>query len=311
MNNIESDKARDRSRYLFRGISNWLFILWNILLYALGMGIAKYLGITLDWRLSGFGLVWILCITIGSYYINRYFLLEKETYTRNSEEQNKNDNQREDIRLPRQINLWVGGSILTIAASITVVIMRYIQQDPVVLTLMVLIFLGTFLQNLPPYRLAYSGYGELILAIVFSILIPGISYIFKSGEMHRLVAMSTFPLAFFYLSMALVNGLEMYSSDLRYSRNSLLIRMGWQKGIVFHNILILCGFLLLGIAALFGMPIGIVLPTFLILPLGIYQVRMIIRIGEGVKPNWSILRLNAIAIYGLVAYLLTYAYWMR
>jgi len=124
--NMESDKARKSTRYIIRGISNWLFILWAILLYALGMGIAKYLGITLDWRLSGFGLIWIITITIGSYFINRYFHLEKEIYSINSVKQNKNENQEGKNNLPRQFNLWVGGSILTIAASVTVVIMRYI-----------------------------------------------------------------------------------------------------------------------------------------------------------------------------------------
>jgi 1,4-dihydroxy-2-naphthoate octaprenyltransferase len=189
--------------------------------------------------------------------------------------------------------------------------MRYVEQDPVILFLMLLIFLGTFFQNIPPLRLAWSGYGELVLAIVYSNLVPGISFFFQSGEMHRLLAMSTFPLAFFYLSMAIINGLEMYSIDLRNAKDSLLIRMGWQRGMMFHNIILLCGFLLLGITAIFGMPIGIILPTFLLLPLGVYQVRMIIRIGDGLKPNWAMLRLNSMAIFGLTAYLLTYAYWTR
>jgi hypothetical protein len=45
------------------------------------------------------------------------------------------------------------------------------------------------------------------------------------------------------------------------------------------------------------------------LPLGALQVWQIRRIAGGAKPNWLGLTLNATAIFGGMAYLITLAFW--
>jgi len=89
------------------------------------------------------------------------------------------------------------------------------------------------------------------------------------------------------------------------------VRVGWQSGMVLHNLLILTAFLLLALAAVFGLPWFIALPAFLPMPLGLLQIWQMRRIADGMKPNWTALTLNALALFAACAYMITFSYWMN
>jgi 1,4-dihydroxy-2-naphthoate octaprenyltransferase len=91
----------------------------------------------------------------------------------------------------------------------------------------------------------------------------------------------------------------------------LMIRAGWENGMLFHNLSILSAYILLGLAAILGMPIALAWPAFLTLPLGLFQIRAVNRIAAGNKPNWLNLSLMAVALLGLTTYLLAFGYWTR
>jgi hypothetical protein len=80
---------------------------------------------------------------------------------------------------------------------------------------------------------------------------------------------------------------------------------------ILHNLVILAAYLILGFAALFGLPLSIALPGFLTLPLGIFQIWMMNRIASGARPNWTALTFTAAALVGVTTYLLTFAFWTR
>lgn len=111
--------------------------------------------------------------------------------------------------------------------------------------------------------------------------------------------------------MLLALQIPAYAADTKYSRRTLMIRMGWQRGMVFHNILILTSFLLLVMAALWGFPWSITWPALLPLPLGLYQIFQMRAIANGVKPNYRALTAGALALFAAMAYLLTFAFWMN
>jgi 1,4-dihydroxy-2-naphthoate octaprenyltransferase len=130
-------------------------------------------------------------------------------------------------------------------------------------------------------------------------------------ELHRLLAMATFPLTLLHLAMMLAFELPDYATDLKYGKRTLMVRAGWQRGMLLHNILVLSGFALLGLAAIMGLPTWIALPTFFVLPVGLLQIWQMIRIEQGSKPNWTLLTLAAVTSFGLTAYLLVFGFWTR
>ena len=103
-----------------------------------------------------------------------------------------------------------------------------------------------------------------------------------------------------------------WAANLRGTiQKPIIIRIGWQAAMLAHNILVLGSFVILGIAFVFGLPFRIVWPVLFVLPVGVFQVWMMNRIGEGAKPNWNLLVLVALSSFGLTTYILTFAFWIN
>jgi 1,4-dihydroxy-2-naphthoate octaprenyltransferase len=176
---------------------------------------------------------------------------------------------------------------------------------------MLILLAGALLLALPPARLVLRGYGEITTALLVSNLIPALAYLFQTGELHRLLAMTTFPLTFLYLAMTLAYELPGYGADVKFDQQTLMVRLGWESGMRLHNLFLLSAYLILGFAMLLGLPIPLGIPGFLTFPLAAFQVYLMVRIAAGTKPNWRVLLFVGAAIYWLTAYLLMFALWTR
>jgi 1,4-dihydroxy-2-naphthoate octaprenyltransferase len=161
----------------------------------------------------------------------------------------------------------------------------------------------------PPLRLAYSGYGELIQAIGVANLFPALGYLLQVGDLHNLLALMTFPLTFLVLASLLARSLQRYMEDLRRERQTMLVRVGWERGMTLHNALIAMAYLALVIAVFAGLPRNLALPAFLSLPVAVYQIWQMNNIAQGVKPRWRLLAWTALASAGLAAYFMAFALW--
>ena len=300
-----------KSLRLFIQLSRPIYILIAILFYMLGVGIAHYLTGQVDWSSYVLGLVWIVLLLLGFQYLSEFFYVDSGY-----------DNQKWWFtpfsggsgsigpgKLMRQVALWAGLVCLTLAAYITVLIYQH-QKPPVHTTLMLLLmFVGEFVFTIPPLRLVTSGYGELTLSIIMAGWIPAMAFSLQGHEIHRILFMVSFPLATLYLGMLLALEFPSYASDITHGRKPVLVRIGWQRGMVLHNILILGSFVIFGVAFISGLPLSIGWPVLLILPLGVFQIWMMLRIADGEKPKWNLLILIAISTFGLTAYLLTFSFW--
>jgi 1,4-dihydroxy-2-naphthoate octaprenyltransferase len=212
-------------------------------------------------------------------------------------------------KLSRQVALWAGLTCLAITASLTVLIIHFLAAGLIVILLFGLILIAELLFALPPFRLVYSGYGELIMSIIFAGLIPAIAFLLQGHDFHRLLVMVAFPLTTLHIAMLLALEFPDYASDLKYGKRPILIRIGWQRGMTIHNILVLGSFVILGLAFVFGLPLSIGWPVILVLPIGLFQIWMMNRIADGAKPNWNLLVLVAVSTFGLTAYFMTFAFW--
>jgi hypothetical protein len=62
---------------------------------------------------------------------------------------------------------------------------------------------------------------------------------------------------------------------------------------------------------MFDFPLSVALPALLSLPLGLFQIWYLNRIAAGAKPNWNLLGVLAVIVFGVTAYLLTFSLWTR
>ena len=299
---------------LFFRLSRPVFLLGGALQYFLGLGIADFLGITLDMNIAMLGLFLVLSIQLSTQYLNEYYDAPLDQYNENrtlftggsgvlgDDDENK---------LPRSVAQYAAVITLTAAAILAFYLLRSNALSPAAGVILVLAFLGSFFYSVPPVRLSFSGYGELTTSIIVANLVPIFAFLLQTGETHRLLAMATFPLTFLHMAMLVAFALPDYGVDMKYRKTNLAVRMGWENAMNFHNIFILAGFAVLGLATSFGLPSGIALPAFLPLILGLLQIWYMRRIASGLKPNWRALTLSAVILFASTSYLLAFAFWTR
>lgn len=296
---------------LFVKLSRPLPILGACLTFGLGTGIARYLGAPVDWGVYLLGQGWVTLLQLSMHTLGDYFAHPADV----ANERRTPFSERSDAlgpgKLPRSLALWVGVSCLSIAASLTVLLLRIAGTSPSIYLMMSLIFLGVLSYSIPPLKLASSGYGELLMSILIANLVPALAYLLQASAWSRLLPMTTFPLLLLHMAMMIAFEFPDYATDSKYQKSTLLVRSGWQRGMLLHNFLLLGGFVLLGVAWALGLPYAIVLPAMIVLPVAVFQVWMMNRIENGAPPNWLLFTVAAAAIFGLTAYLLAYSFWMR
>jgi 1,4-dihydroxy-2-naphthoate octaprenyltransferase len=287
-----------------------LTILGGVLFYALGVGISHYLGNPIDWGLVFLGQIWVTTYQLGSHFLTAFFHLPSNQGDK-SKLRISSDGDENPKFIRRDLILSAAFTAYGAAAMLAFLTLRTKEVSGVAFVIMFLMTLGAVSFAVPPFQLVKSGYGELVQSITMANLIPGLAFVLQTGEIHRLVAMSTFPLTLLHVSSVLALQFPEYAFNLRRENTTLLTRLGWERGMLLHNILILSSFLLFGLAMLFGLSMRVTLPIFFVLPLGLFQIWYMVRIASGIKPNWRLLRFTAILTFGLSTYLIAFSYWIR
>ncbi len=294
---------------LFLRMSRPIFIIGVMILYALGVSIARYLGIVISWETYIYGQLWVTILQLSTQYLNEYFNSPADIKNPNRTALTGGSGVLGPGKLPRRTALFAALTCLAILASITVLIIANINLTVVTIFIMLIAFIGALFYSTPPLKLEASGYGELIVSIIVAFLVPSFAFVLQAGEIHRLVPMTTFPLTTLHLAMLLAFELPDYANDFKYGKRTIMVRLGWEKGMLLHNILIFTSYLLLVIAAFFGLPNFIWIPVMFTFPIGLIQFWQMRRIASGAKPNWNALTIIAISLFGLITYLMTFSYW--
>lgn len=299
-----------RTIRLFLQLSRPLFLVGVALVYALGAGIARYLGVSLDWGIYLLGQAWVALLQLSAQYLNEYYDSPTDAENPNRTWLTGGSGAIGPGKLSRQTALLAALTCLALLASLTVLLLARFDGNPLLLYLMMLLaFLGAFFYSSPPVRLVSSGYGELVVSIMVCYLVPAFSFLLQTGELHVLVAMCAFPLFGLHMAMLLALELPDYGADLRFEKRNLLVRLGWQWGMLLHNLLILASFLLVAFARIYDFPWFAFWPALLPLPLGLFQIWQMRSIAGGARPNWNLLTLGAVGLFSAMAYFLTFAFW--
>jgi 1,4-dihydroxy-2-naphthoate octaprenyltransferase len=136
-----------------------------------------------------------------------------------------------------------------------------------------------------------------------------LAYVLQAGEMHRLLTLLSFPLSALVLASLMALSLEGYKNPEISVEKTLMIRMGWQKGMHLHDILVFSAYLLFGVAALAGLPWALTWPAVLSLPVGLFQIWQMRQISVGARPHWNLLKWTAYGLAAMTIYLLSLALW--
>jgi 1,4-dihydroxy-2-naphthoate octaprenyltransferase len=284
-------------------LSRPLNIIFAVLTYVLGAGIARYLGITHNLVVFWLGL--------GGISLAQFSMGLLAEAHRPVQQPSDNDEHRAERVNLRNEALIVSVSALAAIAVIAILLVLQGALSPVVMLFSGLSLVAVLVYAVPPLRLVDAGLGEFTLAVHIAMIAPALGFVLQAGEYHRLVAIISFPLTLLALAYFLILDFPTFASDEKFDRRTLLRGMGWQRAVPLHHGLILGAYALLASALFFGLAWGLVWPALLTLPFAILQIFWLQNISQGAKPIWSLLTVNALAVFGLTAYLLTFAFWLR
>ena len=284
-------------------LSRPLYVIFAALTYILGVGIARYLGVMQNIAVFWLGLGGIILAQ---------FSMSLLTEALRPVEQPSDDNENRPERvLLRNAALTISIAALGAAAVIAIMLSQQSALSPVTMVFLGLSLLSVLAYAVPPLRLVDAGFGEFTLAVHIAVIAPALGFALQGGEYHRLVAIISFPLTLLALAYFLILGFPTFTADEKYDRRTLLRSIGWQRAVPLHHSLVLGAYVLLASSQFFGLAWGLIWPSLLTLPFGLMQIFWLRNISQGAKPIWNLLTVNALAVFGLTAYLLAFAFWLR
>jgi 1,4-dihydroxy-2-naphthoate octaprenyltransferase len=284
-------------------LSRPLYILLSALTYFLGAGIARYIGDPQMLPAFWLGLVGIILAQICMNLLIEVYRPENEPIVPG-----------ESIASRRAIHdsaLYVSIAGLAALAVIAFLLFKDGRLTPPAWLILALSLLVIVVYSVPPLRLVDKGYGEVLLALHLGFLVPSISFLLQDGSYHRLLNVTVVPLTILLLATILVLDFPSYSEDIKYERQSLLVHIGWERAVPLHHGLVVAAYVLFAFTPLLGYSLSLLWPAFLTIPFAILQIYWLRNIALGAKPIWTLLSVNAIAIFGLTAYFLTLTFWLR
>ena len=282
----------------------------GVVFYTLGIGIAKYLGQPINWTRFGLGLVLVLLLQLMSYFLKAYYdLINAGSPLQRMQKDEPDENKRIERYLPRQNVLLLAATVMAAGAAMTVLLYTIGATNLGVFVFIGICFLLSYFYAVPPVRLVDNGYGELTEAILLTNLFPGLAYLIQTGDLHRLLAMITFPLLLIFLAARLALSLGKYPRDLQYGQKTMMIALGWQKGLHIHNWLVLGAYLMIALAFGLRLPWSLTWPGLLTLPIGLFEIIQINQISAGARPNWKLLNFTSVTLLGLTVYFISLALW--
>jgi 1,4-dihydroxy-2-naphthoate octaprenyltransferase len=284
-------------------LSRPLNIILAALAYVLGAGIAQYLGVSQN--------VAVFWLGLGGIVLAQFSMGLLAEALRPVEQPSENNEHRAERVVLRNAALMVSVGALASAGIIAILLGQTGGLSPVVMLFLGFSLLVILAYAVPPLRLVDAGFGEFSLAVHIAMLAPALGFVLQQGEYHRLVAIISFPLTLLAMAYFLILDFPTFAIDEKFDRRTLLRSMGWQRAVPLHHGLILGAYTLLASALFFGLAWGLLWPSFLTFPFAILQIFWLRNISQGAKPVWNLLTINALAVFGLTAYLLTFAFWLR
>ena len=291
----------------FIRISRPAYLLAGAGLYACGLAVADYLGLSADPASATVGMAAVLLAQLTTHYLLALddWRFRPPPASASGEPADPDPSRPAFSRAtPLSAAIVCGGllAVLTTAQLIT--------NPPPLLAwvLLLLIFLTGFWLAVPPLLLRYSGYGELLASLALCWLVPSYAFALQTGEAHRLVLLSSAPLIAIHFAMLIALELEDFSAATAQKRRNLMVRVGWRAAMRSHDSALAVALLLFGLTVLQGIPLRVPAGVVLLLPLGGLQVWQLSRIRQGFPPAWRSLRWNAMGLFGLGVYVVLVGY---
>jgi hypothetical protein len=180
-------------------------LLLNLLLYALGVGVASYLGASIRWDVYLLGQMAVLSLQITAAYVKTYFALEEDLMTLLAEffKLAKAKRVGEDLIVdrPRYLFLLLALPFLGIFALVLILLIQSGTLPAGAFLLLLLLFVVWSVFSLPPMLFGAGPYRDLTQGIALMALVPAFACLLQRGSLVDLLGIFALPLLLGFLTM--------------------------------------------------------------------------------------------------------------
>lgn len=244
--------------------------------------IPMLLGVIISWtNKMGFSLAWMVISFIGIYLIeigknaiNEVvdFKSGADVYI-DSEHRNNFSGGKKTIVdgvLDLRHSAIIGAVTMFLAACIGLLIVFF--KEPLVIYVGVAGFILAILYSIPPFKLCYRGFGELIVGLVFGPLVLNGMYVVMSGQYDLLPVFVSIPVGLLIANVLWINQFPDYEADSLANKKNWVVRLGKKKAVkVYAGLFILSYISICLIVAYTKNPIWFL--VFLTIPKAIKSVK--------------------------------------
>lgn len=283
-------------------LSHPLHLLLAALTFFLGASIANYLGRPFRTDAFWLGLIGVLLSQASMNLLAEVFRPYNEPLV-------EGDTRKNRLTL-RNNALYVSIAALAANAVIAFILFtnNHLSVSAFIFLLVSLVLVLTY--SIHPFRFVNRGFGEFVLAVHLAYVIPSIGYLLQADHTHRFLLI-TVPLIFLAFAYFIIMDFPAFASDSKYSRNTLLTNLGWERVVPLHHLFIVLAYLFFLISPVFGLSLSLIWPAFLTLPFAIFQIFQLRNLSLGAPANWTLLTATALSVFGLSAYFLSLTFWLR
>lgn len=97
--------------------------------------------------------------------------------------------------------------------------------------------------SLPPFKLAYRGFGEAVVGITFGPLIVSGSFLVQAHYLAPSVLLVSLPIGFLIANVLFINQYPDYEADRSANKNNWVVRLGKDRGLAVYRALFAAAYL--------------------------------------------------------------------
>jgi 1,4-dihydroxy-2-naphthoate octaprenyltransferase len=273
-----------------------------LLTYIFGAGIADYLGKPFITSSFWLGLIGVFLNQSTMTLLSGIFRLDIEPLI-----ENESRSRRQSLR---NNALYISIAFLAATTFIGFILYNNSLLPPASFFFLLLSLVIVLAYSIPPVHFVNRGVGEFLIAVHLAYVIPSIAFTLQAGETHRFLILAV-PLTFLAFSYFVVGNFQTFAVDQKLHRVTFLTRLGWERVVPLHHLVVLFAYLLFVMSPFFGLTLSLIWAVFLTLPFALLQIFLLRNISLGVKPNWSLLHATALTVFILATYLLSLTFWLR
>jgi 1,4-dihydroxy-2-naphthoate octaprenyltransferase len=274
--------------------------------FSVGLGVAHYLGETIDWGHSLLVYAALVFLVWAKNLLRNYFDHPESFYS-----VLKNTHTRYTfLSGVKRLILLNYGLLAHTAATFLITLFAFRRGPDLSLTLIIVLIAALLLLTaIPPFSLQRKGFGELVEGIAMTGLIPLMALLLSNGTPHPVLAMLSLPVLLLFLAGKLAFSLRTYLEDKNGGNPNLLNRLDWVRAMKLHNYLLIIAYLLIAFFGFIGLSWNLTWPMLTTFPLAVGEFLQIQDILNGGKPNWKMLEFSSGGLIGLVYYLQIFSLW--